>query len=285
VSYPFWRFAAQTCACLLTSMAAAPETTSILPLTRAIALPEGASGAAPGRGFTCTGLARDPTDGAWWIGNDGRAIEGGGPRRAASILRISADFSTILAEYTTLELGLEAASIQGVAYDADRDSIWFALRASNGELVNIGKDGVFRARLRVGAVNGLAYDAKRRLLITLDDKTGLVQWRDPATGAARASPLLRITARAPDQLSYDAQRDAIVVAGGPNRQAGWVETWSLAAPSPRLIRRDRLQGADAIEGIALDNGRIYLTNDAFFHRGAPPLNRVLVFTAPDQLES
>jgi hypothetical protein len=259
---------------------------SLLPLATARVLPDGASGAVPGKGWTCTGLARDPVDGSWWAGNDGRGDAPSDPH-ASSILHLSPDFSTILGEVTTRALSLPDASIQGVGYDNASNSIWFVLKGDPVRLINVAKDGALRRSLSVsGRINGLAYDTRRHLLITVDDESGEVRWRDPTTGALNVQPRLRIRGRSsPDHLFYDGARDALLVTGGANGRAGWLETWRLDTAEPSLVRRERLANADAIEGIARFDGRYYLANDGFFHRGAPSLNRILTYVAPDDVNS
>jgi hypothetical protein len=260
--------------------ASAPAKPSVLPLAGAIILPDGASGAALGRGFTGTGLARDPLDGSWWVGNDGRTSALDDPF-ASSLVRLAPDFSAIVAEHQTADLGLPAGSVQGVAYDTRADTVWLVLKRSPRPLVNVDRNGVLRAALPAPAgVNGLAYDSRRDLLISVDDASLEVRWRDKTTGAALPSPRIALRDRGPDQAYYDHAHDVLIVTGGANKRDGWLEAWDLSVESPALLYRHRLRGADSIEGVVRQGNVYFIVNDAYFHGGAPAMNRVLVYALP-----
>lgn len=254
--------------------------TGTLAQISATTLPDGASASTAGKGFTCTGLARD-ADGTWWVGNHGDAVQPDGVL-APSIVHLSADFSTILAEYEGVaDLGLGAASIQGVTV-LPSGNIAFIQLGSPSKYVVITPAGA-----QVGSTinldnndNGLAYDTLRDQVITYNTASGVVTWRDKTTLAASSRAFTTIGSLF-DQLFYDAANDRLLATYGTSAVPGLVGVWEPVAGSvARLVGTYTLTEADAIEGIVLHNGIWYVANDAYYHSGASDLNQIIQFTAP-----
>ena len=104
-------------------------------------------------GFTCTGLSK-AADGTWWLGNFGKELPDSN-EQYPSLVNVSNDF-----KYINYELARPTSeNIQGVAFDAKTNTIWF----SNGEaILNVGLTGELISSFQVPngnvAPNGVAYN-------------------------------------------------------------------------------------------------------------------------------
>lgn len=261
-------------------------TTRTLAMGTAYPLPDGSAPLAAGRGMAVTGLVRR-TDGRWYVGN------GSTSRRALLFSRLSADFGTLEAEFTTASLGLPAemnGSCQGMTLDASDGSVWMLIKLSGagGNQVHLlrfdpATEQVIGAPIPVAAADtGVAYDAARdRLWITRDtgqlvlyDKTG-VPVSGPYPTPAGTDQCFSVAAGGGAFLPGD-----LLVTAGANGAAGTVCVYNRLDYGGMALRRvDTLTGADAIEGVVLRQGDYFVGNDAHTHPGDPPLNRVLRFPA------
>jgi hypothetical protein len=222
-------------------------------------------------GFPCTGAAL-AADGSLWAG-----VGLARPSEAAGVVHLSPDMR-VLRVVTLRSLGLPAASVQGVATHAGRT--WFIAKgAARGKLVEVDASGRLR---RVADIvreepNGLAYDTRRHALILMhDDRT--VQWIDAATW----DPLPiagTVSGTMPDHLYYDARDDRLFVTSGRNQRDGNLSAYDV--PTLGMTANYTLQGADAIEGVAISGARILVMNDAGTHQGLPQVNRLLEYRLPD----
>jgi hypothetical protein len=262
----------------------AVEQTATLSLASSTTLPDGATASDAGKGFTCTGLARD-ADGTWWVANFGAPLDPPGVL-VPSIVHLSADFTTILGEVEVVaDLGLAATGIQGVT----------VLPSGNIAFIQLGSPSKYvvmtPAGVQVGSTinlpndeNGLTYDTTRDQVITYNTTSGVVTWRDKTTLAAATSPGRAITvvgATFFDQLHYDAANDQLITTQGASGSAGIVKVWEVGSGTvAHLVGTYTLTGADAIEGIVAYNGIWYVCNDAYYHGVSPALNRILQYTAP-----
>ncbi|MEM1104404.1 MAG: hypothetical protein AAGH48_09880 [Pseudomonadota bacterium] len=232
-----------------------------------------AQGGDPGKGFTCTGLDRAP-DGSWWAGNDGRdTISGGSGQQLPSLVRLSSDFQTKLAEIDLTAIAPGASTVQGVAYDHSDDTLWFVTQGQN-KVRNVTQAGVDTGReLSFGfTVNGLAYHPGADAL-----------WVHSAGGTnirlmSKAGAELRLLGGFDadvDHLSFDNARQRLWTSRDPSIVSVWDVNDTLSAPF--RVADYSVPEADQIEGLALNGDKLFIANDAYFHGGSPPLNRILEY--------
>ena len=81
-----------------------------------------------GKGFTCTGLTYH--ENAFYIGNIGKSLSETN-RFQSTIVKLSADFSTVLEEISLYELFPSMKDIQGLTIDYSDNSIWFCSTGEN----------------------------------------------------------------------------------------------------------------------------------------------------------
>jgi hypothetical protein len=242
-------------------------------------LPDGASASTAGKGWTGTGLARAP-DGTFYVGNHGKA-QSGDPTFAASVVHVSADFSTILDEILLVPLYPSIETVQGVAYDTSDNTLWIADTAGTKirHLTLAGAAIVADEITPSFPPNGLAYDPTNDGLWIWEEQTsgnGLER-RACADGSVQFAEV-SVTLGNNDQLFYDDTNKVLFFSHGASGATGAVTFASTA--SAALITMGSIQltaEADAIEGIVIVGNRLYVANDAWFHPGTPALNRILTF--------
>lgn len=250
---------------------------STLALGTAVTLPDGASGSQSGKGFTCTGLALDPQDGTWWVGNHGKATPAS-PSYASSIVHLSADFSTFLGEITMASLGLTPGSVQGVAYDTSDNTLWAINKQATTNVINVSKAGALNSSFNLGATpNGLGYDATLDQLPILTDTTNVTTWYTTA-GAAQTSPLP--IAGIGDQLYVNTASDMLL--RSVDATNGQVYQYSYGGglgytTAPLLRSIYTLTGATSIEGAVRNGNTFYVCDDAYYHGTGVLLNQIISF--------
>ncbi|MPT47041.1 MAG: hypothetical protein E2598_01310 [Sphingobium sp.] len=260
-------------------------------MTSAITLPDGGNGAVAGKGWTCTGLALMP-DGTLLWGNDGRGASADDPF-LSSVIRTSADGSSILHQWTSADLGLPANSIQGVDWEpvgtgGIRGNIWFVQVTSPSPTViclPINEDwsaGTPIVQTAPSNTNGLAYDSKRdQIIILRNGSTSIIEWHTKNDFLTATWSVVGTGGTDADHLHYDAGRDQLYSTAGANGTNGHVYIWDMAGYGVPYITQDiTLTGADAIEGVVLrPDGALLISNDAYFHRGGTPspFNRLLTY--------
>lgn len=252
----------------------------------------GGPGAGNGGGFTCTGLARF-SDGSWLLGNHGWTNENDGPIvLAASLVHVSADFSTKLHE--TLGTTVDASytgSLQGVAIDTD-DTIWFC-SPQYGRVFHVhshlsGTFGQLIGSFALALANGIAVDTVANALVIVTngnsssvDKVALWYNRDGTlTGKSLGLPVNAI----PDQLFFDptwSTEGALWVTSGDNHRPGRVTMMDMATKTP--LYQWHIREAGAVEGIHVTRSggdvTIRLANDGYFHNTYPMRNVVYTISA------
>ncbi|SEN60090.1 hypothetical protein SAMN05192583_3118 [Sphingomonas gellani] len=252
-----------------------------LTMAGAWTLPDGDHPVAKGRGMAATGLARDPIDGCWWVGN-GLAS----PQPFAGVTRLSPDMATVLGAYDVAGWGLGDSyngSVQGVTFDTSDATLWAVLKATSAGgayLLHIARDGTL-----IGApialppsTNGIAHDAVQdQLAILFDASPGIVRWFSKAGADLSATrQVLTLPSGYADHLTFDPATGDLLASWGDNGAPGMVGRyvrgdyggWTLAGV-------DTLTGTDAIEGLVAFDGNYYVANDAATHPGMPVANRVL----------
>jgi len=241
-------------------------------LVSAYELPD-AQGGDEGKGFTNTGLAR-AADGTWWVGNDGRNLPGA--TNTASLVHLSADFSTKLDEIDIEALVPATGSIQGVVVDPLDGSLWYA-SPQEQKVYHITTAGVLIAAdtLDMGfQVNGLAIDPVRRRLWVHEYEGTSVREVDMATKAVLRT--MEPFHAQGDHLWFEATQNRLWQTCDDAKVRVWDVNETLGA-APAFVAVYDVPDADEIEGVVVAGSKMFLCNDAYFHGGSPALNRILEY--------
>jgi streptogramin lyase len=248
-----------------------------LTILSAVNLPD-ATGGPVGEGFTCTGICPS-SDGNWWIAHFGKETAAD-PTTQSGIIKISADFTTNLGEISLAAFG--SASVQGVALDTTDNTIWVCI--NGGSIRHYSEAGTLLGQTvsdsGVYGMNGVAYDAVNDILYTLDDDGDFASYSP--NSLALISGLTEFPGANPDQLTMSPNGKVWASAGG-NGETGQI--WEYDPVATTWTHIYDLTGADAVEGIVVAGDYIHVANDAYFHAGTPPENRVLTFQFQDTSSS
>lgn len=241
-----------------------------------------ASGAAVGKGFTCTGLAPGP-DGTWFVGNDGRTQEGDASPYASGVVKLSADFTTLIQEVTTVSVGLSpAGSVQGVVYLPHLNQVAFAFRGNETIHFLTADTMTYVGQFPGGTIaglNGITYDESLDAMICMT-AAGATTWRSMNDGSIIKSATL--DGDSADMLWYDGGNGWLWYTTGGNGVEGRVRIRELENPV-KDIAVIRVGGVQAIEGIALRDGKMWIANDQYYHPSGTvgeQLNRLVEFPLP-----
>lgn len=241
-------------------------------------LPNGASNSDAGKGFTCTGLARQP-DGSWWVANFGKKTEAtsGSETFAASLVLMNAGFTSIQREILLEPLFPGCGGVQGVAYDTSDGTLWVASSGLNKILHLSTSGGAIGSISLAYEPNGLAYSAASDALWVNANST------DAFSLISKSGTVLKtgnIVLDSQDQLFCDDETNTLLCSYGANGSAGRVAVINTAGAAPVMTSSITLpSNADAIEGLYWDKaaGRLYVANDGYYHATSTALNAVQTY--------
>lgn len=232
-----------------------------------------------GKGLPCTGLAALP-DGRWLVGVGLATISD-----QAGVAIVSADFSTLLAQYSYTGWGMTGYSTQGVTVDGDGNGACIAKNpGTEARLVRfdlatgalVGDDA-----LPYAGCNALTYDSRRDRLVIGRTDVNRIDWYDPATLAVDAT--IPSIAVANDQLCYHAATDSLLVTGGANGADGYCYVYTSREYGAMWRKRAlTMEGSLAIEGVAVTGdadgtATLVIADDGHTHGAAYDRNRAHVY--------
>ncbi|MBR1230210.1 hypothetical protein JQ600_35535 [Bradyrhizobium sp. AUGA SZCCT0176] len=247
-----------------------------------------ATGGAVGEGFTCTGLAHDPVNNTWWVGNYGQKTATDGSSPFTSLCQVSLDGTTLVSQFAVTP----NTGMQGVAYVTPLDCVaWCG--AATGLVYFVDRVGnQARAPLSVPYTtpNGLTWD---------DALQGL--WvSDNATGASICISLSGIILRSfdwtgqggpIDHFHVDAARGTagyLWASSGANGAAAVLIAFDKA--KDRIVNQWRLDTAQAVEGLHVSGTTVTIVNDGYYHSTGSPatsapydVNNMQTYTLPGSL--
>lgn len=253
---------------VVTVAASAQQMGEQLIQTDSTVLPD-AFGSTPGKGFTCTGIAFDPTDGTYWISNDGRIVESNPVAYHASIIHVTAEGAK-LGEIDVLAVRPAAQSLQGICIDG-QGTLWVASVAEN-LLLNFSKSGTYIKSYAVDAQpNGLAYDAGNNLLIVLQ---GTAPYAGKTYNATTGAAVGTIPSGSSDwdQIQWLPGGQIFGTRGG-NGVSGIVMRVSPGGSDWEDVLT--VKGALAVEGLDVGGSRFKIASDEYFHAVGTDLNRLI----------
>lgn len=246
------------------------------PLTTSV-LPDGASHSQSGHGFTCTGAAKDPTDGTWWVVNYG-AIDASDVSlngRVGSIVHLNSSLTSIVGEIASTSLSLPTdIELQGLCYDTSNDTLWVA-SPSEGKIYNISKAGSLLGNINFNAANGIAYNSLTDSLI-VNTLTNLFTDVNKSTGSVDGD---QFSIPEIDQMWFDEDNNRLILGAGSNGSNGVAHICELSNDFgyPLITKTVELQGSTASEGVVLDGTTLYSFSDDRFHGTSLDNNRVLTY--------
>lgn len=250
-----------------------------------VAVPD-ASGEVVGKGFTCTGLAKNLRTGELIVGNHGGQGVNDSSSLQQSVVTLSADGTTKIRE-NILGLGTNY-SVQGVTYDNTRGTYWCEVsdivgtnRTVRQYPVNATSDADLISSFAVDSdANGLAYNENTDELYVLRNGSGTrtVKRYDPADGSYLGDLCTLPASSTLDMLHYDPVNNILWHSKGSNGSNGIIQGYSLDGDyfGDNITLTDSL----AIEGFIISTDGLTLeavANDAWFHNGGAEVNNITFY--------
>lgn len=225
-------------------------------------------------GFTCTGMCFDPAEQMFWLGNYGK-ISAAEKDLRPSIVGLSKDDTVFMREIDVSEIVSDKnPSIQGIAYDAEDDSLWFT---DSVEVYHIKKDGTLIGKLDLGSYseyipNGVAFDKGRNTLWILFYKKYLIEY----TKTGEIKNVFNCDYKDQDHITVENERSLIISVGADyNGQNNYL--MRIEKDTGNVTRVFRVQDSYAIEGVCIINSTIYVANNGVFHNAKKYSNSVLLY--------
>lgn len=233
-----------------------------------------AGGTNPSGGFTCTGLDRDAR-GFWIVGNDGRSSPSSSTFNS-SIVILSTDFGTVIDEIDVKSTFPALQSIQGVAYDESDNTIWFVDKTAGIiRHVDFAGNDAGNEIVTDFTPNGIARDSENDALWISKENESIALLLSCNTGNQVAA-ISNMPSKA-DHMHYDANSKYLWVTYGGNAIDGFVRVYDVLK-NTIVNQSTGLKFAQAIEGIFVEDNKVYVVNDGGFHTTAvPPLNLAIEY--------
>jgi surface protein len=267
---------------VLTSAAVA-DTGAPLPGAAFVAeytLPD-ALGGDPGQGFSIAGLAHDDADGTWWAANGGLNYDGSSANRRQSIVHLSADFSTNLAEIDldavlpTLDANDE--SPQAVAVDNANGWLWVgdptaqAIRCfDKATLARIPANDIARS-YDIGSLS-ISEDGRHLWVMSQSPGDATIQ-KISTDGLDTVS--VDITLDLDNRHDHLCEKDGVLyIACGTNGAQAFVTAvdpvQGIALGRAMLPYPGNAEGLVGLEGIHMAaDGAVFIAHNGYFHYGDP----------------
>ena len=220
-----------------------------------------------GHGFTCTGLAYDSKTKTFLVGDIGMQQPGGTIH--SQIVRISKDFSTVLG---TISLtAITSNDVQGVAIRRSDNTIWFCVPSDN-KIYHITSSGVLLDYLSVTRPTGISYDTRDGTLwvLTMDNK--ILHLETNGTQIASYNFSYSDTL---DQCYLDARNGMLYITAGANYQGR--NNVYLFNTTNNAQSITCTVDSYSVEGIYLDESKMYILNDGYYHSALVPVNQVNIY--------
>ena len=224
-----------------------------------------------GHGFTCTGLAYDPINEVFLVGDIG-ALQ---PEEnvASQIVIMSKDFSTvegIIPLYTTMP---NMSGVQGVTVDMSDGTIWVCDSGHN-QIVNVRRDASVIKTISTNRPTGIAYASS-------DDSFWILSYDNNIRHVSKSGSVLGTYQfaynEALDQCFLDEYRGLLYITAGTNYQSrNNVYYFNINTQEQSIACT---VDSYSVEGIWLGDGnKMVILNDGYYHSAADNRNLVNIYT-------
>ena len=210
--------------------------------------------------FTCTGISFDLKDNAFWIADYGK--KNNNDNLKPRLIEINDKFNKTIRVVELNDIVPSNANLQGIAYNYKNDSI---LCATGKYIIEIDKEGnvlnkIFLKKYNKLSANGITYDMNTNDFYVLFYSKYLLKY--DIRGNVLEKYKMNYTNQ--DHLYYNITNKKIYVSIGAdyNGNNNFVLQYDIKNSSKQLYRTKK---SYAIEGIYINNNKLYVLNDGFYH--------------------
>jgi hypothetical protein len=240
------------------------------------------------KGFTCTGLCKDPDSSDIWVGNFGNSRGGaGGSQTPISAVRLSSNGATLISQVTLTQA---SGGLQGLAFITGPLKCLAYVDGSSSRICFVNTNGTIpRDPLVLPFVpNALTWDDGRQALVVGDAASGDVWWMT-IDGTLLFAADFTGWGGPVDHVCIDTSRGTngyLWASTGANGSPGTLIAWDIA--KDMLVQRFALADAQAPEGIIVNGSNLTIAVDGYYHStGSPPntvgpynVNEIQTYTIP-----
>lgn len=254
-----------------------PEAIAIMGSYNLPALPDG-------RMPVNTGLARHPSGNGWLCGDDGRTLTGS--TTDGGVIWYNEDFTEILANFKTIgDFGLtNQYSIQGVCAIPGTNEFWALARfiantTTNSKVVkcNATTGEVLLTALCQNTANGIAVVPEQGVYYTVQITGEITKW-DINTGIYTQETIVDMNTQSTNDMLLYLGDGKMLMTYGANGSNGVIVTLNISSGVPKIVKSTTIPGSNAMEGIVVYDGFLWMNNDGHYHGQNPALNRVIKYS-------
>lgn len=218
-----------------------------------------------GMGFTCTGLAYDPCNNVFLVGDIGKRLPNSGTI-ASRIVKLSTDFETVI---ETIDLHT-SYDIQGITLDSD-GSVWYCLPSDN-KIHHISNTGASIGSISVTSPTGIAYSPD-------DDSFWVLNYNNKILHISKTGKIIASYNFAYnetlDQCFLDSGRGLLYITAGANYfDRNNVYCFNITTHEQNIVCT---VDSYSVEGIWVGQNKMVIVNDGHYHNAYIPINMANIY--------
>ena len=246
-----------------------PVPTGDLNATSQIALPDIYNN---GHGWTCTGLAYDPSSNTFLVGDIGKALPSS-QGFASQIVRVSFDFSTVVETIPLYTTFANMQDVQGITLDSD-GTIWFCSTSEN-KIRQINKNGNSLSSFSVTQPTGIAYSPNDDSLWVLTYASSNNIKRMSKSGTTLEQYTFDYSDTL-DQCFLDPSRGYLYITAGANYSSR--NNVYLFDTSSHTQSITCTVDSYSVEGIWIGESEMVIVNDGYYHSAYVDVNQANIYS-------
>lgn len=224
-----------------------------------------------GKGFTCTGLAYDATNNTFLIGDIGILLPNSGTIQS-QIVRLSADFTTVVNTIPLYNTFSGMGDVQGVTIDTSDGTIWFCAPSAN-KIYHTNASGENLGSISTTRPTGIAYSSA-------DDSFWVLNYSNQILHISKAGTVLATFAstfgEALDQCFLDESHGYLYITAGANYSGrNNVYLFNINTEEQSIACT---VDSYSVEGIWIGVDEMVIVNDGYYHSALVPVNQANIYT-------
>ena len=224
-----------------------------------------------GKGFTCTGLAYDATNNTFLIGDIGLLLPNNGAIKS-QIVRVSADFQTVVETIPLHHTFSGMGDVQGVTIDTSDRTIWFCAPSVN-KIYHTNALGENLGSISTTRPTGIAYSSA-------DDSFWVLNYSNQILHIDKDGTVLETFAstfeEALDQCFLDESHGYLYITAGANySERNNVYLFNISTHEQSVACT---VDSYSVEGIWIGTDKMVIVNDGYYHSALVPVNQANIYT-------
>lgn len=226
-----------------------------------------------GHGWTCTGLAYDPSTNTFLIGDIGKELPSS-EGFASQIVRVSYDFSTVVEQIPLYTTFTNMSDVQGITIDSTDGTIWFCSTSEN-LIRHIDADGNSIGSFSVSQPTGICYSPNDDSLWVLTYAGSNNIKRVSKTGSVQEQYTFSYGDTL-DQCFLDSARGYLYITAGANYSSrNNIYLFNTSTHSQSITCT---VDSYSVEGLWIGESEMVIANDGYYHSATVPINQANIYT-------